>query len=37
MGSSWLGHNEYFASGFIDPVVLAKSDKSIFKKKKPLN
>ena len=37
MGSNWLGHHEYFASVFIDPAILVKADKAIFKTKKPLN
>ena len=33
MGTSWLGHRQYFASVFIDPAKLIKSDGSIFKRK----
>lgn len=33
MGTSWIGHRQYFASVFIDPAILAKTDTSIFKRK----
>lgn len=34
MGTSWLGHCEYFASVFINPALLAKNDKPIFAPRK---